>query len=144
MRENFSNNMLFPKSALPKMPASDWKKCLLPSKLQEMQNTPKKSKPIPKISEKKKKRLKENGSESDLFRKIWEERPHYCEICGTMIPEPKPESFSHRLSKGRYPALRYNPKNITLVCSMACHSENDSRNAWNDLQLIQEITWNSQ
>ena len=87
------------------MPSSDWKKCFTEKSIIEAKKEKVnrinafKKKPIPKISEKKKKRLKENGSESDLFRKIWEERPHYCEICGTMIPEPKPESFAHRLGK---------------------------------------------
>ena len=84
------------------MPSSDWKKSLLPSKLQEMQNTMKKPKPIPKISEKKEKRLKENGSEADLFRKIIAERGElYCEVCGKHIKNPKPHHFDHKTPKSR-------------------------------------------
>ena len=114
--------MLFSKSSLPKMPSSDWKKCFtekstVQTKKPHVTDTNvARKKPIKKISDKKKKRLKENGSEAELFRKIWNERQHYCEICGVIIQEPKPECFSHILGKGRYPALRYNPKNIKLCC----------------------------
>ena len=117
------------------MPASDWKKCFteksnVEHKKKEVKriDAPKK-KPIKKISDKKKKRLKENGSEAELFRKIWNERQHYCEICGVIIQEPKPESFAHRLGKGRYPEHRYNEKNVALVCSNGkCHRELDKKN----------------
>lgn len=58
--------MLFPKSSLPKMPASDWKKCFteksnVEAKKKEVKRIDtSKKKPIKKISDKKKKRLKEN------------------------------------------------------------------------------------
>lgn len=96
-------------------------------------------KPIPKISEKKKKRLKEEWSESALFLEIWGERLHECFICWSNIPEPKPEVFSHKLGKWRYPRLRYNKRNIELVCSMECHKEHDRINSGNDLQILKEL-----
>lgn len=98
-------------------------------------------KQIPKVSEKKKERIKQNGSEAKLFLEIWHERPHICYICWNNIPEPKQECFSHKLWKWRYPALRYNKKNIEIVCSSICHKEHDRINAWNDFELIQEILW---
>lgn len=61
--------MLFPKSSLPKMPPSDWKKSLQFGKTIDKNETTKplqehkQRKPIAKVSEKKKKRLKEQGSE---------------------------------------------------------------------------------
>lgn len=62
--------------------------------------TPKKERrTIPRISAKKRKRLAETGGEAELFRKVWEERAHFCEVCGEMIPEPKAECFAHRLGK---------------------------------------------
>lgn len=89
-----------------------------------------------------KERIKENGSEWDFFiREIWEKRPHICEITGDPIHgEPKPEYFSHNISKGRYPSYRYNPKNITLVGSIAAHQENDRRNRGNDIELILKLS----
>ena len=101
----------------------------------------KKQKPIPKISQKKKERIKKEWSEADLFREIWWERSHNCEICWKFIPEPRPECFSHVLSKGRYPGLRYNKRNIKILCSIDCHHESDRRNAWNDIELIKKILW---
>lgn len=98
-------------------------------------------KPIPKISQKKKERIKKEWSEADLFREIWWEREHICEICWKFIPEPRPECFSHVLSKGRYPALRYMKSNVSIVCNSDCHKENDRRNAWNDIELIKMILW---
>jgi hypothetical protein len=65
------------------------------------QETTKPKKPIAKISEKKKKRIKEQGSEVDLFRKIWSERPHICEQCGYVLSEPKPHNFDHKIPKSR-------------------------------------------
>ena len=121
-------NMQFPKH-YPDIPKWKWDKI------------EKKLKPIPKISQKKKERIKKEWSEADLFREIWWERSHNCEICWKFIPEPRPECFSHILSKGRYPALRYNKRNIVLCCQILCHKENDRRNAWNDIELIKKILW---
>lgn len=98
-------------------------------------------KPIKQVSDKKKLRIKENGSEVKLFLEIWNERIHRCEVCHCFIPEPKPECFAHRLGKWRYPALRYNKKNIALVWDINCHKELDRRNKWRDFELIQEILW---
>ena len=120
--------MLFPKH-YPDIPKWKWDKI------------EKKLKPIPKISQKKKERIKKEWNEADLFREIWWEREHICEICWKFIPEPRPECFSHILSKGRYPALRYNKKNLVICCGILCHSENDRRNAWNDIELIKKILW---
>ena len=120
--------MLFPKH-YPDIPKWKWDKI------------EKKLKPIPKISQKKKERIKKEWNEADLFREIWWEREHICEICWKFIPEPRPECFSHILSKGRYPALRYMKSNVSIVCDQNCHKENDRRNAWNDIELIKKILW---
>lgn len=62
--------------------------------------TPKKEKKaIATVGKRTKERIKENGTEKELFARIWSEREHACEICGKRIIEPKPESFSHRLGK---------------------------------------------
>jgi hypothetical protein len=87
---------MFPK-VTPAMPKGNWKSSLafsptstvkLPPKelkprggTEKPQKTLKPKKPIAKISEKKKKRIKEQGSEVDLFKKIWSERTHLCEKC---------------------------------------------------------------
>lgn len=105
-----------------------------------IQGSPKKErKRIPQVSKKKQLRLKEGWGEAALFLLIWNESPHICIVCWSSIPEPKTFCFSHKLSKGRYPEYRLNPKNIALVCSMECHSAHDLSNVWNDIELISSL-----
>ena len=126
---------MFPKK-LPDMPKWNWKAQLpfsptlttkLPPKelkprgeLKKPVKTAKPKKPIAKISEKKKKRIKEQGSETDLFKKIWNERPHQCEKCGYVLKEPKPHNFDHKISKSRWEEYRLDPTNIQIFC-FSCH-----------------------
>lgn len=107
---------MFPKK-YPDMPKGNWKASLPFSptstiklspndkKLVKTQEkgvkTAKPKKPIAKISEKKKKRIKEQGSETELFKQIWNERPHQCEKCGYVLREPKPHNFDHIEPKSR-------------------------------------------
>ena len=52
-----------------------------------------------------------------MFVEIWNERPHYCvnKDCGRFLgEEPLAIFFSHRKSKGAYPALRLEKSNIDL------------------------------
>jgi len=121
------------------LPNKNWKTALAfsPGSTQ-----PKPKKDIPKISDKKKARLKEHWTEAELFKTIWNTRPHVCKVCAKPIPEPKPECFSHVLSKWRYPEHRYNPFNIALVCSIDCHSLHDQCNAWNDA-IILKYLWDT-
>jgi len=65
------------------------------------EKTAKPKKPIKKISDKKKKRIKEEGSEVDLFKKIWNERLHQCENCGYILKNPKAHNFDHIEPKSR-------------------------------------------
>lgn len=99
--------------------------------------------PIATRGKRTKERILQNGTETELFRKIWDERPHVCEQCGDPIRQVflgksliKPQCFAHKLSKGRYPEHRYNPKNIGLVCSIECHHEQDAENAHHDAEII--------
>ncbi len=97
--------------------------------------------PVKQIWERASKRIRENGTESALFQEIWEERPHICDMCGKTIPEPLSWCFPHILPKGKYPALRYNKRNIGLVCSIECHAEQDRRASWHDLEIITYVLW---
>lgn len=53
----------------------------------------------------------------ELFKEIWQERPHVCENCGYSIPKPLAHNFAHIKSKGAYPELKYDKDNIQLLCS---------------------------
>lgn len=89
---------------------------------------------------KKVKKIKSNRQKKwqvELFREIWEERNHYCEVCWNHIQEPKTYCFAHILSKWRYPEYKFLKQNIALVCSLDCHGELDKRNAHNDYQIKQ-------
>ena len=71
-----------------------------------------------KLSEKKKKKT----GELDLFKEIWKERPHFCEVSGKPIHEFSVGLFSHVLSKGSYPGFRLYKKNIVL-CLYSWHTQ---------------------
>lgn len=76
------------------------------------------------VSDKKKERLANWWSEKDLFKEIWEERPHICEECWKTLKEAKAHNFSHIKSKGKYPELRLEKSNIELLC-FRCHFKKD-------------------
>mgnify|MGYP002737672136 CR=1 FL=1 len=58
--------------------------------------------------------------EKAVFREIWDERPHHCEVCKVAIREATASNFSHLLPKGTYPEFRLDKRNIVLKCE-ACH-----------------------
>ena len=58
--------------------------------------------------------------EKAVFREIWDERPHHCEVCKVAIREATASNFSHLLPKGSYPDYRLDKRCIVLKCE-ACH-----------------------
>lgn len=64
--------------------------------------------------------------EREVFKGVWEDRPHFCAICGAHIRIPRPWCFAHKLPKSTFPEFRLVPRNIELVCSMTCHATVDS------------------
>lgn len=119
------------------------------------------TKPIAQMGKKRKDRILNDGSETDMNLKIWNTRPQWCEQCGCEVKNafmwtetPKgekvqklirPECFAHKLAKGMYPQHRLNPDNIALVCSFDCHALIDVE--WSNLEmrrlLDEELTLNS-
>lgn len=71
---------------------------------------------ISRMSDKAKNRIRTNGSEVDLFKKVWSERPHQCEECGKVLNFARPHNFDHIKPKGMNPEERYNPANIRILC----------------------------
>lgn len=68
--------MKFPKETKPI--EKGWKSSLAYG----VSTTPKKEKKaISPVGKRTKERIKENGSESELFARVWAERSHVCEIC---------------------------------------------------------------
>ena len=76
--------------------------------------------------------VRKQTGEKELFRYIWETRPHECEHCGLPLREPRAHYFAHIKSKGAYPELRLEESNIKLFCfdftnsSNGCHYLFDS------------------
>lgn len=142
-------SIAFPKTFAP-IP-KDWKKDLkfwviTPEKVkkdkpQEVHKQKiKRNKPIALIGKRKKERLKNEGSEVDTFRIVWEETPHICQECWKPVHNAfindkliKPQCFPHKLPKSMFPKLRLIPKNIWLVCSIDCHHNFDKK--WKDLEV---------
>ena len=53
----------------------------------------------------------------EFYMKIWNSRPHKCEVCGIWLGnEMKPIFMDHLLEKTIYPELRYEESNIGLIC----------------------------
>lgn len=66
-----------------------------------------------------------NTGERDVFLRIWNQRPHYCENCGRYLgDEPRAIFFSHRVAKSVSERDRLNPENIDLLCG-DCHFARD-------------------
>jgi 5-methylcytosine-specific restriction endonuclease McrA len=59
-----------------------------------------------------------------LYKEIWQERPHRCEVCGYPISKPIAHVFAHIKSKGAHPSLKYAKSNIRLLCSTIIRSDN--------------------
>jgi len=69
-----------------------------------------------------------------LYWKIWEQRPHVCQVSGEPIRTFDIRCFSHILTKGAYPSYRLDPDNIILITPQMHHEwEFGSRSApyWN-------------
>lgn len=62
-----------------------------------------------------KKKARVPSGELELFKKLWSERPHVCQVTGEPIREFEVSLFSHLLSKAAYNSLRLNPENIWIV-----------------------------
>lgn len=60
------------------------------------------------------------GGQMALFKRIWHERPHRCEVCGVPIGEPTASNFSHLLPKGVYRNLKLDERNVEIWCE-ECH-----------------------
>lgn len=56
-----------------------------------------------------------------FFLSIWKSRSHYCVICGAYLgSEPHSYNFDHLLEKQSHPELKYEKRNIELLC-LDCH-----------------------
>lgn len=135
------------KLAFPKPPPKEKKK---PKPLKRTPLPPP-TKPIAQIWKKKRERIDNGWSETEVFKKIWNSRLHCCEKCwvvmewaleafrwiedakGEMVQKLiRPECFAHLLAKKMYPLHRLDPRNIRLVCSKDCHKLTDEE--YNDLE----------
>lgn len=58
-----------------------------------------------------------------FYKEIWEERPHSCENCGINLGDTwKRYMFSHLITKGAHPELRYDKRNLSMSC-LKCHQQ---------------------
>lgn len=58
---------------------------------------------------------KANTGEFQMFKEIWNERPHVSELSGTKLPVFDTHSFHHLLTKQAYPEYRLVKENIVLL-----------------------------
>ena len=62
--------------------------------------------------------------ELELFKEIWDKRPHVCTVCDARLPMFTVRFFAHILGKGTEPAARLDPDNIDIMC-YPCHYRYD-------------------
>lgn len=72
------------------------------------------------------------GKYKDLYKTIWSERPHRCEVCGYPIHEPVVHNFAHIHSKGARPDLKMDKSNIRILCSSV--NRNDGKRGCHELE----------
>ena len=76
-----------------------------------------------RINPRSKKGYKTAQDDSKFFHQLWKSKPHFCENCSKDLGDDyNPVYFSHILSKGAYPNLRYYIDNINILC-FKCHQE---------------------
>lgn len=63
--------------------------------------------------------MAKNSGQTELFKQIWRQRLHICEITGVSV-NFSPVTFSHILTKGAHKDLSLWPLNIVLM-SPECH-----------------------
>ena len=101
---------------------------------------------IKQVSDKRKTRILNWGSEKDMFRKLIIEKQDQfwnltCEISWFQfhISEAKPWCFAHILWKKDFPYLRLFPNNICIVRSPTEHQLVDKYVTWNKLEIEKKI-----
>lgn len=57
------------------------------------------------------------AKQKEVFKEIWDEREHKCQVCGKKIYTAKAINFAHILGKGAYPAFKFFKRNIWIMCS---------------------------
>lgn len=100
-------------------------------KLSKKTKEEKKPKAIKQVSEKKKERLKTNGTEGEMFKKEFLKREknntNYCMICKCEVLKEDfvPACIPHILPKSKYPTYRYFTNNLGFVCWISDHNKFD-------------------
>lgn len=100
---------------------------------------------VRKVSSSNNKPLKKAvNDEYELFKEIWNERPHKSQLSGTPINRFDTHSFHHVLTKGAYPEHRLNKNNIVILTRQEHRDAHDY--TWDDLikrdyrwQIIKDI-----
>lgn len=56
------------------------------------------------------------ASNERFYRWIWDNKPHYCEECMRPLREYSSTYCSHILSRGAFPDMAYDPRNVNILC----------------------------
>lgn len=77
-------------------------------------------------------------SKKELYRYVWENRPHVSEVSGKPLFPPNHFKFhwqfAHILNHGRYPKYKFNPENIMLMLPDE-HEKQDEFEVFKEKQL---------
>lgn len=51
-----------------------------------------------------------------FYRWVWKRKEHFCEECGKPLRAYSSAYVSHILSRGAYPEMAHDPRNINMLC----------------------------
>lgn len=83
--------------------------------------------------------------DSEVYRKVWDMKPHYCEECSVPLANVEAEQaakqfkfyFSHILKKGMYGKIRHDLRNFNLLC-FGCHDKWESADTRKKMKIFEK------
>lgn len=90
-------------------------------KWQSNEPKPRKFYSIPKVSEKRAAKIKEQNEifklDTEFYMELWRKRDHRCFECGKSLGHTFKRWFAHHiLEKSKYENLRHTPENLIFLC----------------------------
>ena len=83
-------------------------------------------------------------ADSRFFHWIWKNKPHICEECGKPLTIYSATYISHILSRGAYPEMANDPRNVNILCAehhnkWHTHKRQEMRVYEANRQIVEEL-----
>lgn len=70
-----------------------------------------------------------------FYRWCWQHSPHVCSECMKPLKEYSAVYISHNLSRGAYPNMAFDPRNVTVLC-FECHNRYEHRPTRQNMRIF--------